>query len=109
MRSTFSTLLMHTLHCLALVDPCAVKDRLLFLWQSGIGQTAHDALAPRTIVLQRMPILEPVIKAKLGYDFLQVIDPHLANKHSSAPRTNGPFHVLRSALVKLNTDGRGPL
>src|SRR5262249_53340360 len=103
-RSRFSTLLMHSLRCLAFLDPRAVKDRFVFLWQSGIGKTAHDALTSRTIILQRVSILQLVIKSKLGHHLVQVIDPHLADKHRSASRTNGLFHVLRAALIKLDTN-----
>ena len=50
----------------------------------GVGEAAHDALAARAVVLQRVPVRGSIIEAELCDDLFQIVEPHLPDELRAA-------------------------
>jgi len=49
------------------------------------------------------------IESQLIDDLFKIIDPHLADEHHAASRTDRLFHFLRPLLIQLDADRRRSL
>src|SRR5204863_736084 len=70
---------------------------------------AHDALAARAVVLQRVPVRSPVVEAELRDDLFQVVEPHLPDELRAATWADGLRRFALAPLIQFHADRGGAL